>query len=372
MQADTTMKYKGYKAQIMEAERLKGDQVFGLPSGRSLPVYHSDIFLNYPENWMKGPSVFVVPVNTNKGLWFNFTDNDASNTAVIPTVKGCNPLTGLQTSGFHMERYDTKCPKHDCEFLADRFCPECDYKWPFGNYIAAPNVLWLDGWINTKDGSIRQLFFTEEEMRDIATRMIGNENTVPAFGFAFYKPKVPRPSQSNAYRGYIGVSLSSSGGIWKKCSDGTGDTAYWKHLPKIYNSTSTSISKGTQVTYTNSMPLIGEVENRVPSGDSQIRCCSATPADMSAEVIDVFRDEVKGLIDSDLRKSVKEVSIGAGAKIEQKLVQDLFPLDSWCDKPEAVMTIYFVFHEKFEELKAGGLRDLSGKLEGMLAGMPVG
>jgi hypothetical protein len=36
------------------------------------------------------------------------------------------------------------------------------------------------------------------------------------------------------------------------------------------------------------------------------------------------------------------------------------------------MTIYFVFQEKFEELKAGGLRDLSGKPEGMLAGMPVG
>lgn len=69
---------------------------------------------------------------------------------------------------------------------------------------------------------------------------------------------------------------------------------------------------------------------------------------------------------------VKDASIGAGAKIRQSLEQDPYPLESWKDQPDAVMTIYFVFQEKFEELKSGGMRDLSGKQEGMLAGMPVG
>ena len=36
------------------------------------------------------------------------------------------------------------------------------------------------------------------------------------------------------------------------------------------------------------------------------------------------------------------------------------------------MTLYFVFQEKFEELKAGGLRDLTGIKDGMLANVPVG
>jgi hypothetical protein len=73
-----------------------------------------------------------------------------------------------------------------------------------------------------------------------------------------------------------------------------------------------------------------------------------------------------------LSAPVKEVSIGAGAKIKQGLALDPYALDSWCDKPEAVMTIYFVFHEKFEEIKAGGMHDVEGKPEGMLDGLPVG
>jgi hypothetical protein len=69
---------------------------------------------------------------------------------------------------------------------------------------------------------------------------------------------------------------------------------------------------------------------------------------------------------------VKDVSIGAGAKILQTLIADPFSLDSWKDTPDAVMTLYFVFQEKFEELKSGGLRDLTGVKEGMLSGIPVG
>jgi len=69
---------------------------------------------------------------------------------------------------------------------------------------------------------------------------------------------------------------------------------------------------------------------------------------------------------------VKEVSVGAGARIKQELVPDPYDLSSWKDTPDAVMTIYFVFQEKFEELKAGGFKDLEGHPEGTLANIPVG
>ena len=69
---------------------------------------------------------------------------------------------------------------------------------------------------------------------------------------------------------------------------------------------------------------------------------------------------------------VKEVSVGAGAKINQELAPDPYALDTWKDTPDASMVIYFVFQEKLEELKAGGLIDLVGKKEGMLDGVPVG
>jgi hypothetical protein len=87
----------------------------------------------------------------------------------------------------------------------------------------------------------------------------------------------------------------------------------------------------------------------------------------------VDSDVSKGIeLESVQKKEVKEVSIGAGAKINQKLNHDTYPLDSWKEAPDSVMTIYFVFQEKFEELKAGGMRDFSGVKEGMLNNLPVG
>ena len=181
------LEHKGFKAQIMEAPRLTGDQIHGLPPGSPLEVYHSDEFINWPQNWIKGQGAFVVPVRPEKGLWFNFRSNDELNTAVVMTVKGCNPITGMQTSGFHMERYETKCPKHGVDFLADRFCPECNYKWPDRGYLSG-TPLWWDTFV-TGDGVGRQFFFTEDMARDVASYCIGRENTCPAFGFAFFRPK---------------------------------------------------------------------------------------------------------------------------------------------------------------------------------------
>jgi hypothetical protein len=72
---------------------------------------------------------------------------------------------------------------------------------------------------------------------------------------------------------------------------------------------------------------------------------------------------------------VKEVSIGAGAKIEQILKADPYPLDSWKDTPDAVMTLYFVFQEKFEELNILpiNVRQVVGDIleSDPLIGMPI-
>lgn len=395
MQSESVMIHKGYKAQIMEAQRLVGDQVFGLPPGTPLPVYHSDAFVEWPLGWIKGQGTFLVPVQPNKGLWFNWTMNDANNTAVLPTVKGCNPITGMQTSGFHLERYDTKCPKHGCDFQGDRYCPECDYKWPFGNYVASPNTLWIDGMVNQKDGSVRQFFFTEEELRDVATHMIGKENTVPAFGFAFYKPKEPRPSMPNVYRGSGMFATATKFSYYNSSGNNSGSFV----APGVFISTfSSGLSdnlKGTKSVrarkYRGSGATTGSLSTGSNIGDSfedstHVYCCSASEnvpmacaaapveADLS-HLMDVDYERgisVKSLVDHPEPKTVKEVSVGAGAKINQALAKDPFSLDSWCDAPEAVMTIYFVFQEKFEELKAGGMRDLEGKPEGMLSGIPVG
>jgi len=372
MRSETLMVHKGYKAQIMEAQRLVGDQVFGLPPGTPLPVYHSDAFVEWPKNWMQGPGVFVVPVKPNKGLWFNWRDNDEINTAIIPTVKGCNPITGLQTSGFHLERYDIKCPKHGCGFQGDRYCPECGYKWPDRNYVSM-SPSWWDGF--RVGDSVRQFFFTEEELRDVATHLIGKENTCPAFGFAFYKPKIPRPSVNNIYR--------SPGMFEVKCSSWT----YSNNSGSSYLDSSVTDSFSALKGLSRKKRIFsGELTGSYPTQDSsQVlysasaqsdmnavpMACAAGPADSMGLIGEV--DCERGFSVEHIEpKAVKEVSIGAGAKVSQALIADPYKLDTWCDAPEAVMTIYFVFQEKFEELKAGGMRDLEGKPEGMLSGIPVG
>jgi hypothetical protein len=383
-----TMTYKGFNAQIMEAVRLRGEGTFELPAGTALPVYHSEAFVSYPESWMRGPGVFVIPVRPDKGLWFNWRMNSEINTAIIPTVKGCNPITGLQTSGFHLEKYETKCPKHGCDFMAERFCPECNYKWPDRNYVSM-SPSWLDGF-RADDGSMRQFFFSEDELRDIATHMIGKENTVPAFGFAFYSPKEPRIEQTGTLRGvtygsavyesqpcdnslfrkcpaqYIYLSNSSVGLMGSPISDG--------------NLTGTSFPP-VQVSYcSSSLNVLGEVKTlsaqstlslKRGRGFSKSLSKSADPMPCAGSPVEA---DLGYLLERSVEspKPVKEVCIGAGAKIRQALNIDSYPLDSWCDTPDAVMTIYFVFQEKFEELKAGGMRGLEGVKNGMLEGIPVG
>jgi hypothetical protein len=375
MQNNTSeiMEYKGYKAKIMEAERLVGDRVFELPPGRPLAVYHADSFVTYPENWMKGPGVFVVPVQTNKGLWFDWRGNDYSNTAVIPTVKGCNPLTGMQTTGFHLERYDTKCPKHGCAFEADRFCPECGYKWPDRGYVSG-NPMWWDGF-RSEDGCIRQFFFTEDMVRDVATHMIGKENTVPAFGFAFYSPKVPRqvaivrnvftaPIINTVY--YSSPSLNNvktSFDSLKGLNGALGKDRGMRCKSKSSRSISLDAlySAGGQSTES----YIGASMLDVPGLE---RDRGFPPSEeCSADMLkDYPVDQERSFTPQ------KEVAVGAGAKIHQELPIDIYPVDSWKDTPDAVMTIYFVFQEEFKNMAAGGFKNFKDCKEGMLNGLPVG
>ena len=68
----------------------------------------------------------------------------------------------------------------------------------------------------------------------------------------------------------------------------------------------------------------------------------------------------------------KEVSVGAGAKIDQELPADTYPVETWKDTPDAVMTVYFVFQEEFKNMAAGGFKDFKDCKEAMLKDLPVG
>jgi hypothetical protein len=358
------MQYKGFNAQIMEAPRLVGEQVFDLPPGAPLDVYPADAFVNYPSQWMCGAGVFIVPVRPNKGLWFNWTLNDALNMAVLPTVKGCNPITGMQTSGFHLERYEKKCPKHGVDFQGNRYCPDCGYKWPDRNFVSM-SPSWWDGF-RTEDGTVRQFFFTEDELRDVATQLIGKDQTVPAFGFAFYRPKEPRAVPASTYRAISSYGCKGTQGTPGPVGE-RGDPGW----PGIEYYTSHSVLggkfKGDSV-IGGTTPWACSTQNPI---NNELCYAYSSNSDNSIGKT-AFRSATRFSEEVRAAAPKKDVAIGAGAKIAQELQPDPYALDSWKDTPDAVMTIYFVFQEKFEELKAGGMRDLVGHKEGMLVGIPVG
>ncbi len=100
------MSYKGFSARIMKARRLTGDHIHGLPPGHEIDVYPVDEFEHPLSHWITGSGNYVVPVDSDWGLWFDWAQNDQMNTAVLPTVKGMNPITGRRTSGFALESYE--------------------------------------------------------------------------------------------------------------------------------------------------------------------------------------------------------------------------------------------------------------------------
>jgi hypothetical protein len=328
----------GFSARIKEAPKLTGNQVHGLPPGHDLLCYPSEAFKNLPGRWKRGPEVYVVPVKPDRGLWFDWTANDALNTAVVSSVKGCNPLTGMPWEDLRLEKYQNQCPKHGSSFTHSRFCPECNYKWPSKGFVSAPDTLWWDGF-RSDDGSVRQFFFSEDPSRDIPSHLIGKEATVPAFGFAFYRRKVHK------------VSLDQMLRLYK-------DTAptYQVYAP-YYSTTSTGVHPVHNSFY-----------------------CSTKPSSFISEEVGGQYLDVNSVLQKDSTSSITrgisranvDVSIGAGAKIAQGVSEDLEDLSVWEDTPSSVMTIYFVFQNEFDQIASEGFSDLEGKAFGMLEGLPVG
>jgi len=379
------MNLNGFSARIMEAERLQGENEHGLPPGSPLPVYHTEAFKNHPDSWLVEDGCYVVPVKPDKGLWFDWTGNDSSNSAIIPTVKGCNPITGLKTEGFALERYKNKCPTHGTEFKKDRYCEECGYKWPAQNYITNPNTLWWDGF-RDHDGIVRQFFITADMLKDVASNMIGKKNTVPAFGFAFYGSKVvryptyePDGNAGGSFNGFLGSSgiqhiyntnYTHAVGLdacMPDMMDGGMDTMDFMDMSC---DASQSMTLGISEDSNSVKPKGMSFSKRVSKSKSSAPGVSAKMRDMS----EVVGPDVQGEFVSNYMEQPKEaeVAIGAGAKITQELIQDPYKLNSWKDDPDSIMRIYFIFEEEFRHWESFGMRDFDGKKDGMLNNIPVG
>jgi hypothetical protein len=178
---------------------LSGDNKFGLPPYAKRMSFLVDDFPACPENWMRSEDKlksYFVAVKEGMGMWLDFNGcaDHEHDVAIVISIQGINPITGLPCNDPQLEQYVDKCPKHDKKFEENRHCCECGFDWPKQNYItttATPNgKLWIDGF-KSAEGVVRQYILTEEKMKGVASNVIGKDR-VYAIGLSFFISKATR------------------------------------------------------------------------------------------------------------------------------------------------------------------------------------
>lgn len=391
------MKIDNFVARLMFAPRLTGNQVHRLPPGRAAHVIHLDRLPGAPKDWVRSRGSYVVPVDTEIGMWFDWRNGSAEdiNIAVLPSVKGMNPLTGQKLDALRLEAYTEECPLHKEPFKGGgRLCEKCGWEWPPQSYVTFDSTLWLDGY--RIDGSVRQFFFSEDDKRDIASLVIGKDNTVPAFGFAFFRPKNVRMLPERILkRGMLDSMQWGSAGNdsldMMVLSEGTDDTHTTWGANSSTNTTDASFSQYL-VNNSQTKSALGHFEIKLSDGVPATPCagmayCCTTPTPTGTPQLTPPPTQTLTPTPPDGRhkcgkqpraaksgrSKIASVSVGAGAEIDQKLQMDSLGVEGWQEEPAAIIRLYFVFQEQFQDIVAsGGVAELEGEKEGYLKGLPVG
>lgn len=379
---DATMEINGCKCILNSPKAKKDSEAPTLPPYQPRKAYSVDEYEGCPDTWMHGSpkaASYFTAVEPEHGLWLDFNQcwNHTHHIAALVSIQGVNPITGMPLidTAMRLEQYREKCPKHDKEFGADLFCEECGYKWAPQNYLTTTNPdgrgqLWLDGF-RADDGSVRQYYFTEEEIKGVATQIIGDKR-VYAIGVAFYRSKERKPEViqttnhivdfNNPYKIWgtpkvhdLDTWKSKSISKWKSRGSGIGGSSVGSHmthrLKKHVTKEASELTSGFPTDDASSML-------QHSSGDGNL----TTGYDPD---IAVFKR-----ISIPLER--KQLEIGAGAKINQKIYRDPETLDFWEDAPIGMLYINYVQESEAKRIIAIGKKDLTKKGEGFLAELVTG
>ena len=159
-----------------------------------------------PSNWMKSEgklTSYFAPIKEGNGMWLDFNKcwENKYDVAIVVSVQGINPITGLPCNDAQLEQYIEECPKCKEKFGLNRLCKKCGYVWPKQNYICTTSTpygnLWIDGF-RAADGIVRQYILTQEKIRGVASNIIG-EDRVYAIGVSFFLSKKEKETKYNNY-----------------------------------------------------------------------------------------------------------------------------------------------------------------------------
>ena len=405
------MKIKDLKCDLKIAEKLKRrfsgktETSHCLPPGYSAESHAVDEYPACPSNWMNGSDIassYFVVVEKDKGMWLNFNECDDYNydVAVVVSIQGINPITGINVSSLSLEQYREKCPVHGISFKQDRYCEECKFKWPSQNYITTTSTprgyFWLDGF-RRPDGSVRQYVFTEERIKGVAAQMIGDDR-VYAIGIAFYlskKPKEKTEREPIIRDCSVGGDLDNNGSFKKYIANWNGDKfSLNTNIGYCSSQSSPSTEKFGSNGQKNISPEMAMkiIRSSCEKGSSNISeniisCRGAVP-DVFNEPLGSSLDIVVGASAADsedyedkggacsedqvpeiTEEETTTLEVGAGAKINQEIYEDPKDLDYWEEKPYGLIYINYCTKETAEKIIKDGKR--KDKEEGFLQSLEV-
>ena len=158
------------------------------------------------------------------------------------------------------------------------------------NYLVAPPQPWLDGW-KSEDGTVYQFVSTVYkggEGNTVGEQLIGAESKTGGIGIAVFEPKDRSKMETSSYPSE------------KWGNDPYGGTSYYS---------------------------LDSIECCTPT---MMLCCCDAPVVRS--------------------RSMKEMGVGKGGKIIQKIYPDPYGLEAWQESPSAVSAIYLVDAETAAEI----------------------
>jgi len=367
------MKSNGMFVGLNTPEALKSEDFnHGLPPYARRKSFLVDEYPACPKNWMQSEGTlasYFVPVKEGNGMWLDFNKNydHDYDVAIVISIQGVNPISGLPCKDEYLEQYIECCPKCETPFKPDRLCEKCNIRYPKQNYIATTTTpkgkLWLDGF-RSLEGIVRQYILTAEKMRGVASNVKGvGSNRVFAIGVSFFLSKEKKPvyeSSSSSSSWGFPCSSSSSSSIGSASSSSIPD-AYedddddYTYLDMDFESISSADNKSSEsykITCDNS-----DI-HKVFSKKSRL----SKPQRSAKPVTCNFIQQVK----------TKKLEVGAGANIDQQVYDDNEKIDFWRSEPEARICVNYVLEEDAVKIIEQGRRILEGHKEGFLQNVPVG
>ena len=291
----------GLKLNFQRTCRVPQGKINSLPAGLGeFPLFRvSDFRSGAPKHWNEESYFF--PMYRQEAMWINFERWYSGNPKALVVAAGnINAISG-KPFDLSKNMVDKKRKNHKEGELVVKL--EKDQ-----NYLVVPPQPWLDGW-KSEDGKIYQFVAAELGSGETVEGQITGEESVGGIQLIVYDPKpgqkLIRETRPNEYM---------SGGSWEGFDMSVGDVHPF-------------MEKGM---FMSSMILSDSY--------SGIMCRSSTPRARSRSV------SINSV------SAVRDMGLGKGGEIEQKIYPDPYGIDVWNKDPRESERLHLVSSEDFKQI----------------------